>query len=697
MGTVYGAYRYQIYYDGRTEQDGYYASGKSAGWYYDVAQLIYGPHIIRKSYCAGVELDGGPHLYDYIEPRAADQSRFTLTATLRNGVVPSVAVGVLTSRISSGAFARYAQLRENANILGTISPGSTSATFSLTHDQAEKAQLYGIKFFPASEFGETSSTAIPDASLVYTPINPASRGRVTDLVPGNYASIVASEDTEISYTYHQDYGGYAQAWLGVTAVNQDTGKNVLIARKRAVSVPDGGRGTFTIPAGTLTAGRWTITISAAPAASANYYADTDDFWVTGQEFVYTVRENPSASGVVCDGRPIPKIEWESVSQAAYQVRFGDYDSGARSGTETSFIVPRIFRDGAYPVTVRTASSAGTWSDWTEVEYVTVRNVEPVGDFSAQAVQDGVNMRISWTVFDGTESPVLTWEQGAIQSSNGADTETSKTTRIRTSGYIPVTRGGLTVTIPDGMQWYVMRYSTPAAGGFISAHGWNRSSGETGALAGEYVRFVLAYATSGTAIDPADGQAMTAQYPQGQSAAHFAVFRDGVMIAVTDPDADQVIDRLGAGGSYEVLAVTADRYYKSSGIIPGRLRLAADLISADGGYTWMAGRLTPERKSQPEDVREDISFVYYAGRKKPTAFRTGQRSRTKSFIYVFKNRTPARRLRELVGSEVIVKTTRGEHIRGVIPEMNWGDARFVTPSFQIREVWGEEDGLEYPTE
>lgn len=581
MGTVYGAYRYQVYYDGRTEQDGYYASGKSAGWYYDVAQLIYGPHIIRNSYCAGVELDGGVHLFDYIEPRAADQSRFTLTATLRNSVVPSVAVGVLTSRISDGAFARYRQLRENANILGTISPGSTSATFSLTHDQAEKAQLYGIKFFPAGEFGETSSAAIPDAALIYTPINPASRGRVTDLVPGNYASIVASEDTEIGYTYRQDYGGYAQAWLGVIAVNQDTGKNVLITRKKAVSVPDGGRGTFTIPAGTLTAGRWTITISAAPAASANYYADTDDFWVTGQESVYTVRENPSASDVVCDGRPIPKVEWTSVSQAAYQVRFGDYDSGARSGTETSFIVPRIFRDGAYPVTVRTASSAGTWSDWTEVEYVTVRNVEPVGDFSAQAAQDGVNMRISWTAFAG--------------------------------------------------------------------------------------------------------------------AAHYAVFRDGEMIAVTDPDADQVIDRLGAGGSYEVLAVTADRYYKSSGQIAGRLRLAADLISADGGYTWLAGRLTPERKSQPEDVREDISFVYYAGREKPTAFRTGQKNRTKSFVYVFKNRTPARTLRGLVGSEVIVKTTRGEHIRGVIPEMNWGDARFVSPSFQIREVWGEEDGIEYPTE
>jgi hypothetical protein len=169
-----------------------------------------------------------------------------------------------------------------------------------------------------------------------------------------------------------------------------------------------------------------------------------------------------------------------------------------------------------------------------------------------------------------------------------------------------------------------------------------------------------------------------------------------MIAVLDPSAEQFVDRIGAGGIYEVLAVTANRYYKSSGQIAGRLRLSADLISVDGGYTWLAGKYTPDRKSQPEDIREEISFVYYAGRGKPTAFRTGERSRSKSFSYVFKSRIPARRLREMVGSEVIVKTTRGEHIRGVIPEMNWGDARFVTPSFQIREVWGEEDGLEYPT-
>ena len=517
------------------------------------------------------------------EPAAADQSTGTLTLALSDPFAGSLAVGVLTASLSGNAQTRYNQIGANGGIVGTVQAGATSASITLTGAQIGNAARYGVRIFPVTELAETDSRIyIREAgtTLALNLINPASRGRVTDVTPGNYSSIVATADTTVSYTYRHDCGGYAQRYLGVVAVNQDTGERIVIAKKRAVNVSNGGRGSFVIPADTLSAGRWTISVSAAPAASADYYGDSDDFWLSGQDFTYTVRENPSASGVDCDGRPVPEVEWESVSQAAYQVRFGDWDSGARAGTERAFVVPKIFRDGAYPVTVRTASSAGTWSAWTETEYVTIQNAEPSGDFSAQAEQDGVNMKISWTAFSG--------------------------------------------------------------------------------------------------------------------AAHYAIFRDGEMIAVLDPSAEQYVDRIGTGGIYEVLAVTADRYYKSSGQIAGRLRLSADLISTDGGYTWLAGKYTPDAKAQPEDIREEISFVYYAGREKPTAFRTGQKSRAKSFSYVFKSRIPARKLREMVGSEVIVKTTRGEHIRGVIPDMGWADARFVAPSFQIREVWGEEDGLEYPT-
>lgn len=665
----------------RSDQSWTLESVPAVGWTYAAD----GYYTNEYGYRAGLKFDG--EMPPVPEPAAADASVYSVTVTLNTAAAMALSVGVLSAEMSDTAQGRYNQFGGSANVVGSIAAGSTAGTLAMTRAQAANALAYGVKVFPAQEFGTQNSLVRASGAVVFTPVNPASRGRVTDLTPGPYSVIVAGEGAVIGYTYRHDGGGYAQAYLSVIASNQDTGEVVTICRKASVSVADGARGSFTIPADTLGEGRWTLTVCAAPSASASYYADGDAFWTSGQTFTYVVRENPSASVVTCDGKPVPTVSWSSSGQAAYQVRFGDYDSGARVGSETSFTVPRIFRDGAYPVQVRTATSAGNWSAWTDTEYMEIQNVEPSGDFPTEAAQDGANALIRWNV------PIpLTWEQGAIRSADGVNS--SSNTRIRTSGYLPVTAEGLTVTIPAGMQWYVMRYSSPSTDGFIGAAGWKTASGATGAEVGEYVRFVFAYTTSQTPITPDRGSLLEARYP-GVTAAHYAVFRDGEMIAVTGSDAAQFVDRFGAGGEYEVLAVTAGHYYKSSGPLPLRLKLAADLISADGGYTWLACRLTPDRKSQPEDIREDVTYAYYAGSDKPAAFRTHRRQRTKTFSFIFFSRAAARALRQLVGQEVSVKTTRGEHIRGVIGEMSWGDARQITASFSVREVRGEEDGLEYP--
>lgn len=670
----------------------------NVGWYYIEYPDPYGTHptrIYEHSYDAGVLFDG--EIPAAVEPVSADAPLISATISLNGAIAASVSVGVKTAAISDSPQTRYVQLRANGSIIGVIASGSVSGTFSMTRAQAVSALAYGIKVFPSSEFGvaqSVTSVKLDGAQIVYSPNNPASRGRVTDLTPGPYSVIVAGEGAVIGYTYRHDAGGYAQAYLSVIARNQDSGETVTICRKASVSVADGARGSFTIPADTLGIGRWTLSVCAAPAASATYYPDTDAFWDGGQDFTYVVRENPSSSSVTCDGKPVPTVSWVSSAQAAYQVRFGDYDSGARVGSETSFTVPRIFRDGAYPVRVRTASSAGDWTDWTETEYVAVENVEPSGEFDVSAAQEGTVPVLSWG-----GGVALEWEQGAISSGSGVNSEgpsgTPSATRIRTpeDKMIPVASDALTVTIPSGMQWYVMRYSSTSVDDFISAAGWKTTSGATDAQVGEYVRFVLAY-NPAASIGPSDGSKLQAG-GSVVAAAHYAIFRNGEMIAVTDQNATQYVDRLGAGGEYEVLAVTADRYYKSSGPIPFRLRLAADLISADGGYTWIPCRLTPDRKQQPEDLREDMTFVYYAGAQKPSAFRTNQRQRTKQFSYIFFRRDAARALRDLVGQEIIVRTTRGERIRGAVAEMSWADAKQPIVSFSVREVRGEEDGVEYP--
>lgn len=699
-------YRYYSYtHDSSTSTNYYTYSGSKAGNAYSVEREPYstapGETITTKNadnYGIVLTPQGQPDID--VEPAAASEIvSGEIHVVFDAGWGDNLALrgGVLSAGLSGTAEEKWSAINSAASA-AVIGAGSNAREFTDAVSGQNLLQFgYAIKpvyYTPYYSEDKTGSYLIApvDAEFITYVRNPAARGEISALSPGPYSVIVAGEGATISYRYDQNFGQYAQAYLSVIARNQDSGETVTICRKASVSVADGARGSFTIPADTLGIGRWTFTICAAPAASASYYADSPDFWDNGQEFTFVVRENPSSSSVTCDGKPIPTVSWVSSAQAAYQVRFGDYDSGARVGSETSFTVPRIFRDGAYPVRVRTASSAGDWTDWTETEYVTVENVEPSGEFDVSAAQEGTVPVLSWG-----GGVALEWEQGAINSSNGQNASgTPSATRIRTPAdkMIPVASDALTVTIPSGMQWYVMRYSSPSVDDFISAEGWKTTSGATGAQIGEYVRFVLAY-NPAAAIGPSDGSKLQAA-GSVVAAAHYAVFRGGEMIAVTDQNATQYVDRLGAGGEYEVLAVTADRYYKSSGPIPFRLRLAADLISADGGYTWIPCRLTPDRKQQPEDLREDMTFVYYAGADKPAAFRTNQLQRTKQFSYIFFRRDAARALRDLVGHEIIVRTTRGERIRGAVSEMSWADAKQPVVSFSVREVRGEEDGVEYPT-
>jgi hypothetical protein len=99
--------------------------------------------------------------------------------------------------------------------------------------------------------------------------------------------------------------------------------------------------------------------------------------------------------VQCDGKPIPTVSWESTSQAAFQVRFADYDSGAMFGSSKSFTVPRVFRDGLYEVQVRTQTETGEWSAWTEKQYVQIRNTDIGESVTLRGEKTRHAVRLSW--------------------------------------------------------------------------------------------------------------------------------------------------------------------------------------------------------------------------------------------------------------------------------------------------------------
>lgn len=548
-------------------------------------------------------LDGKP-----VEPAAADASTYTLTLELNDTINVGTEIALLSSQATSDKSATLQwSITSSGDVIGSISAGAKILTKTLTAAQAAKLlHTCQAVIRPTSEAANATSRTYLDrdaSSLVIERRNPAAKGIASEITPGALAVIVGNEDTELRYRYVQNYGGYAQAYISVIADNVNTGERVVIAKKAAKAVDDGLTATYTIPADTLAPGTWDVTICAAPAASANYYDDSDEFWTSGQTVRYTVKENPTAGGVTCDGKPVPTVSWESSAQAAWQVRFGDYDSGARAGDETSFTVPKIFSDGAYPVRVRTASQAGEWSDWTDTYWATIRNVPPEGRVLLSAETVAGNVRLTWTEEQVYTEPLLTSESEPLMTSGGN-----------------VILASMVAALSD----------------------------------------------------------------------HYAVFRDGKLIAVT---ADEFYTDKTGGGEYQVIALTG-MYYIPSNIVDLWPHIACDLISSDGGETWIPLKYTPDLKSEPEEVRTEITYYYYAGREKPIAVNTQQKSRSKSFSYRFKRRRDAQALRALNGCEVILKTSRGERIWGVVEDMTYTDAHVVTVSFSIRETDEDEDHVEY---
>lgn len=115
---------------------------------------------------------------------------------------------------------------------------------------------------------------------------------------------------------------------------------------------------------------------------------------------YIVGADAETSTVTCDGKPIPTVAWESVAQTAYQVKFGDYDSGAVYSADKYHKIPYIFSDGVYDVTVRTQNSTGEWSKWTGPIYVQITNAPPGLGITATAEPAGHRVKVVWTKNSG---------------------------------------------------------------------------------------------------------------------------------------------------------------------------------------------------------------------------------------------------------------------------------------------------------
>lgn len=132
----------------------------------------------------------------------------------------------------------------------------------------------------------------------------------------------------------------------------------------------------------------------------------------GAKSRFTARYNPTAASVSCDNLPQPTVSWTSSEQKSYQVRFGDYDSGAVYSAAKSHTVPRFFADGNYPVQVRTQVASGEWSDWSETIYVAITNTPPDDAITLTAERDGDAVKLVWyCMYNATYVQYIVYRNG----------------------------------------------------------------------------------------------------------------------------------------------------------------------------------------------------------------------------------------------------------------------------------------------
>lgn len=210
--------------------------------------------------------------------------------------------------------------------------------------------------------------------------------------------------------------GIKIAWdlIGADYLSQPSGYDMLISYdggaiwQTAVENISGSATSYTIPAETIHSGAvlWRLrqkfvnNTLVQPTIGA------------GARSRFTARYNPTAAAVTCDNLPQPTVSWTSSEQKSYQVRFGDYDSGAVYSTAKSHTIPRFFADGNYPVQVRTQVASGEWSDWSETIYVAITNTPPDDAITLTAERDGDAVKLVWyCMYNATYVQYIVYRNG----------------------------------------------------------------------------------------------------------------------------------------------------------------------------------------------------------------------------------------------------------------------------------------------
>lgn len=168
---------------------------------------------------------------------------------------------------------------------------------------------------------------------------------------------------------------------------------------------------------------------------------------------------------------------------------------------------------------------------------------------------------------------------------------------------------------------------------------------------------------------------------------YAIYRDGKLIGqVNYSGMVQFSDPwINGYAVYEVLAVTSDGYYATTGEMPITLVLSDDVLTVSGRD--IALRYTEKVPTEYNyKSSEDIKTMHFSKRKYPVAFHTGHFTRSISLAYGDPTGELARVMEEIEGAEVFFRDVEGGSIYGVLNKLNVRrSALGCAVSFEITET------------
>lgn len=293
--------------------------------------------------------------------------------------------------------------------------------------------------------------------------------RAANLSPSGGSSFLIEADVRLSWTVVCTADGAAVPITNKTAYcdlqySTDGGESWRSLRSNQQASVSGSTYYYVAAAGTFPTGiiQWRVRFRYTTNGAQDEFVSE----------AFTIRVNPSTSSVECDGKPHPTLTWDSAQQIAYQVRFADYDSGVRYGSEQTFTVPYVYPDGEYAVSVRSQASDGSWSAWTEMEYVFIENVPITGTVTLTATATAHAALLVWTAISGTTAilyrdgvPVYVGEGTTFTDAFVNGSATYQVRAVASSGYYAESAETAVDAVPisdclyDGENWYDLKLSS----------------------------------------------------------------------------------------------------------------------------------------------------------------------------------------------------------------------------------------------